>query len=47
MEPVVLKTASEAKKPVKPKPADKPIDKLNEKPAEKKADTPKSEVPQL
>ena len=43
MEPVVLKAASEAKKPAKPKPADK----LYEKPAEKKADTPKSEVPQL
>jgi hypothetical protein len=49
MEPIVLKAASETsakpaeRPPVKPKPADKPA----EKPVEKKADTPKSEVPQL
>jgi hypothetical protein len=49
MEPIVLKAASESpakpaeRPPVKPKPADKPT----EKPVEKKADTPKSEVPQL
>lgn len=49
MAPIVLKAASEtpaksAERPqAKPKPADKPA----EKPVEKKADTPKSEVPQL
>ena len=45
MEPIVLKAMSETsarpaeRHPAKPKPADKPV--------EKKADTPKSEVPQL
>jgi len=49
MEPIVLKAVSETsakpaeRPPAKPKPADKPA----EKPVEKKADTPKSEVPQL
>ena len=49
MEPIVLKAVSETpakpaeRPPAKPKPADKPV----EKPVEKKADTPKSEVPQL
>jgi len=57
MEPIVLKTVSETsaksaeRTPVKPKaaegPVDKPTEKLAEHPAEKKADTPKSEVPQL
>jgi hypothetical protein len=47
--PIVLKVVSETsaksaeRPPAKPKPADKPA----EKPVEKKADTPKSEVPQL
>ena len=45
MEPIVLKAVSETsaksaeRPPAKPKPAEKPV--------EKKADTPKSEVPQL
>ena len=49
MEPIVLKAVSETpakpaeRPPSKPKPADKPA----EKPIEKKAETPKSEVPQL
>ena len=49
MEPVVLKAVSETpakpaeRPPAKPKPAEKPA----ENPVEKKADTPKSEVPQL
>jgi len=49
MEPIVLKAVSETsaksaeRPPAKPKPAEKPA----EKPVEKKADTPKSEVPQL
>ena len=49
MAPIVLKGASQdsakpaEQPPAKPKPADKPA----EKPVEKKADTPKSEVPQL
>ena len=49
MAPIVLKAVSETsakpaeRPPAKPKPADKPT----EKPVEKKADTPKSEVPQL